>query len=240
MIVRLIIVSIVFCLVLAALAPARSRLAEEWQKQNVLVRMKAQEANLMDRAEDLAKLAKNDERRLQGAEELAGLYAEGLQYAPAAKALKKVLTNRSMGKTYNENQVRTMLALAEIYRDAGLFGKAEEAYKKLLDYDKFYLPKDDPRVARDLNNLGAICYMIAMITPDKLERELELARAQSFLTQARLCYRKKSSAQSQDDANTLDNEYLVLREQGSQAAAQQAKRQAARVHAHIPGRLVPP
>jgi hypothetical protein len=122
----------------------------------------------------------------------------------------------------------------------GQFSNAESWYKLIWTSDKEHLPKSDSRIMRDLNNLGLVYYLSAMATPDNLERELQLSRANFYLIQAELAYRDQPNHDVQDEANTLDNRYLVLRELGNKSEAKTIRAQAARIHAKVPGRIAPP
>lgn len=239
---RALLVPIFFLFVVLAIFPERWRLINFENTRNVDRRLSIDENKWVGELQHLGKLPVSDQRQLNALDQLASALTEKRQFAQAEKIYKITYEQRLAQaiQPYDEKLIKTMLNLAQTYADQGQFGKAEQVYKSIWAYDKAALGKYDAKIARDLNNLGAITYLMAMVTTDSLERQLVLTRANSLLLQARLAYRQVLNYDIQNAANTLDSEYLVLRELGNARAAEGVKAEAEKVHKQVLGRIVPP
>jgi tetratricopeptide (TPR) repeat protein len=192
---------------------------------------------LMDQITRLKNLPEENPKRLEVREQLAANYLARSRFDSAQEIYLDILRI----KTAHKQDVQGIyLSLAELYRCMGDFVKAEQYYKMIWDYDKEHLDKNDPKIVRDLNNQGTICYLIAMSTEDKLIRELELNRSNFFLIQAEIASSDRPKKDPQDEANIWDNRALVVRELGNINEASALKQKAKAVHEKVPQRLIPP
>lgn len=201
------------------------------------VSLLAKEQAYLKKLGNFTSLPEDNPERLELREALAAVYLAQRRFDSAQDIYLDVLRIKTAHK---QNLQETNLALAELYRYMGDFAKAERYYKKVWDYDKEHLDKNDSKIIRDLSNQGVICYLIAVSTDDKLVRELELNRANFFLIQAEIACRDRSKHDLQDEANLWDNRALVVRELGNINEAIALKRKAQSVHEKMPNRLIPP
>lgn len=195
------------------------------------------ENDLIDQISRLSNLPEENPRRLKAREELATNYLARSRFDSAQEIYLDILRIKAANK---QDLQGIYLSLAELYRCMGDFVKAQQYYKKIWDYDKEHLDKSDPKIVRDLNNQGTICYLIAMSTEDKLIRELELNRSNFFLIQAEIACGDRLKKDPQDEANIWDNRALVVRELGNINQASVLKQKAKAVHEKMPQRLNPP
>jgi len=140
--------------------------------------------------------------------------------------------NKQLGATwgqvrdaYNPRWVAANLRLAGVFRDQANWVTAKMLYNTILEQDSKYFPADDPKIARDLNNLGLLEYLKGL----SLEKQDE--RAKQF--QLAVDNYKKSLAISDKHpegktarAATLWNLYLAERDLGNKSEAEEARNQA--------------
>jgi len=62
---------------------------------------------------------------------------------------------------YNPQFVEDALSLANVYQAQGAFKHAANCYESIFGYDINRLPKEDPAIARDANNLAVAYYLNA-------------------------------------------------------------------------------
>jgi tetratricopeptide (TPR) repeat protein len=185
----------------------------------------------------LNRLPADSEGRLAAREALASVFIYQRRYQAAQAVYLDVLKIESALK---RDTTATLLSLAGLYRDMGKFDRAAYYYQQVWNSDKERLPKTDPRLVRDLNNLGVVCYLVAMATEDHLERELELNRANFYLIQAEIVSAKQPGQDAQNTANIWENRALVVRELGNIKEANNLKKRAQVVHNQMPNRIDPP
>jgi tetratricopeptide (TPR) repeat protein len=229
---------IFFCMVMYLTVPKAKELIAAEQSRNNATQMLNEEHACLAIVAAFANLPEDDRQRLSAREALAAVYLAEHHFDSAQKIYEDVFKIR---QRHNQDLTDTGLSLAELYCDMGDFGRAETYYKLVWNYDKAHLDKNDPRIIRDLNNMGATYFLIGKATEDKLERELELNRANFFLIQAELASRGRSNQSiSQDQANIWENRALALRELGSVKEADILKNRAKKVHQGVPNRIDPP
>jgi len=116
-------------------------------------------------------------------------------------------------KTYNEPWIKTKLLLAGSYRDLGNWEIAESEYQGIYDYDLKF-GAESVKVARDLNNLGLLEYMIATGKVKTDERMTHFKKSEDYLNKAIAMWQKVSGRQSTSEASSLWNLYLTQRDMG--------------------------
>jgi len=114
---------------------------------------------------------------------------------------------------YNEKWVNACRQLADIHRDANQMEAALICYKSVYDHDSKYLPADDLRVVRDLNNLAMIYYMRGTGFEEKDKRHKDFAQAETYLKQVLTLLEKAGLSKSSRAATAYWNLYLVVRDQ---------------------------
>ncbi len=139
-----------------------------------------------------------------------------------------LLLTQQMGETwglvqnaYNEKWVDTCRQLGDIHRDSMGLSAAEVCYKSVLDHDRTYLASDDLRIVRDLNNMGLIHYMLGTSISAGDKRVAELKVAEKYLQETLDLLQKKSMLNTTRAATTYWNLYLVERDLGNNAAAEE-------------------
>lgn len=239
---RLIIVLSFFVFVIARTWPIRRQFLSNANLTNYDLRLVSQEQYWRKMSQSLQKLTANDERRLEAEEQLASVLALEHQYKLATELYQSIWQERMKKITdkYDPKVVRTLLAMAFLNMDLGFLEACEDCYKTAWDYDRARLSSGDPRITRDLNNLGVIYYLLAQSASNKLERQLQFERSNLFLIQALMSCHNKTRHDSEQEANILDNQFLALRDTERLQQAQASKQQAERLHYMIPGRFNAP
>lgn len=143
------------------------------------------------------------------------------------------LLTQQMGETwglvrnsYNERWADTCRQLGDLHRDNMGISAAVVCYKSVLDHDRAYLPADDLRIVRDLNNMGIIHYLQGTGMESGEKRNAELKVAQKYLQEALDIMQKKAILNTSRAANTYWNLYLVDRDLGDNAAAEENRTKA--------------
>lgn len=204
-------------------------------------RLMAEEQKCLADIKKLNNQPADNKELLAAREALAEVYNEGHQFNKAQEIYLDVFKTRlAHTKPYDEQLVATALSVAQHLCDMGGFAKAEAYYKLVWNYDKENLEKTDPRLIRDLNNLGVATFLKAMSIEDGLERELEFNRANFYLIQAQLANRVQAKVDRQDEANSWENRANVLQELGGREEAKALRRKARAVHLKIPFRIPQP
>jgi hypothetical protein len=231
-----------FALVIVNTWSIRRQFLAKAKRQNYDLRLYMQEQYWSHINQSLEKLPANNEKKLDAEEQLASVLALEHQYKLATFLYKTVWRERmkTITRKYNPRIVHTLQSMAFLDLDLGNIEACEDCYKSAWDYDKTRLAAGDARVTRDLNNLGVLYYLLATVTTDRLQRQLQFERSNFFLLQALMSSRQAPDHDTERQANILDNQYLVLRDTERLQQAQAVKRQAESLHYLIPGRFNAP
>ena len=205
----------------------RRAVIEKETQNDYFDRLERQKAFTEARYKALSAQPGADPQELQSAEEsLAMIYWESKMLPEALELMQKVVEHKASttdDSKYNQPWIDSMLKLASIYRDLNNWDACENTYKTILEYDLKRLPDDDPKVARDYNNLGVFHFMKGTGQEDREERRANFSSAEDYLGKAIGIYRKANGEGSPAEGNCLWNLYLVLREQGRNKEARAVK-----------------
>jgi tetratricopeptide (TPR) repeat protein len=134
---------------------------------------------------------------------------------------------------YNEKFSQLLAKMASFYRDWGYQGVALNISQGLLDYDRKYFPPYDEHIIRDLNNVGMQLYLVGM-TQNPDARMQSWASSQSYLNEAIACEQHVyGSLGSPQEAISLNNLALTVRDLGLQKEAETTRDKARRMDAQI-------
>lgn len=127
--------------------------------------------------------------------------------------------------SYNARWVGANLRLAGVFRDQANWPTAKLLYTTVLEQDRKYFPADDPKIARDLNNLGLIEYLKGLTLEGDAERAAQFQLAVDNYKKALAISDKHPEAKTARSA-TLWNLYLAERDLGNKADALEYRKQA--------------
>ena len=170
-------------------------------------------------------------------EKIDDLIAAGNQMA--AVALRKHefnqaadIYNKQLGITwglattsYNPRWIAANLRLAGVFRDQANWKTSRMLYDTVLEQDSKYFSADDPKIARDLNNIGLIEYLKGLSLEKSDQRAKQFQLAVDNYKKALAISDKHPEAKTARSA-TLWNLYLAERDLGNKADAQEYRRQA--------------
>src|SRR6516165_11426295 len=127
--------------------PNIQKLSDQELLRAASVNLSNKERAGLDKLAQLNNLPEDNPERLEAREALASIYLTQRRFDLAQDIYLDVLKIKTAHKKDLEG---INLALAELYRNMGDFSKAEGYYKKIWDYDKERLDKNDLRIIRDL------------------------------------------------------------------------------------------
>jgi hypothetical protein len=147
------------------------------------------------------------------------------------KNISHSAANTSSGKpNYNQAYVRALLSQANIAVFGCRLSDAEKLYQQIFSYDSELLGAEDARIARDLNNLGMVDYLIASTTTDPTQRKHHYEIAESnCLKSAKLLENQKSV----DELSVLQNLSVITLELGDKEASRRFRTRAENLRAEI-------
>lgn len=148
------------------------------------------------------------------------------------------LYQKQMGETwglvsnaYNPRWVETCRKLAAVHRDALQLSAAIVCYKDVYEHDKKYLPANDVRLVRDLNNMGVITYFDGTGEEAGPKRTEKLELAEKYLKEALTANNAINLKGTPREASILANLFLVTRDLGKAEEAEGYKRAADHIDA---------
>ena len=159
-------------------------------------------------------------------------YADSLtsqqRFEEAAKIYQDqlALTWGLVSNGYNQKWVDASMHLAGAHRNLDNQGPALVCYESVLKHDQQFLPANDPRIVRDLNNMGLMHYLIGMGKAEASERKKEFQISRDYLEQALSILDKNNQGSTAKAAATLWNLFLTCRDLEDSAAADQYKARA--------------
>ena len=137
---------------------------------------------------------------------------------------------------YNPDWVNANLKLGNAFRDASdkdIHNRLDTAllcYQSALDLDRKYLPVNDPKIARELNNIGLVHYLKGMGQAEDKNRQPEFDQAIKFYKQSLDILSKNEGAKTAKSA-ALWNLVLAERDAGNKADSETFKKQAQEIDA---------
>ncbi len=154
-------------------------------------------------------------------------YAEALtsqlRFEEAAKIYQDqlALTWGLVNNAYNQKWADASLHLANAHRNLDSQGAALVCYESVLKHDQQFLPANDPRIIRDLNNMGLMHYLIGMGKDEASERMKEFKTSRQYLEQALAILDKTNQGNTAKATPTLWNLFLTCRDLNDAPAAEQ-------------------
>lgn len=222
MIIRLVLFALFFSWVVRAPFAYRDSVAQAAAKDNPELRLASSAAHQERTFLAGIKLPIGDKRRLEAISGLALVRWRQMNFIDAENLYKLAITENKNNKTYNQTLVNDTLSLAGVYRDQMKFADARTCYLSVLNHDRKFLTGQDPRIARDLSNLGVNQYAEAGSKDRGEERTKLLRQANSYLEQALQIY-AKFPQDGQHRSIALSNQCLVLRDLNEFQRAQSVK-----------------
>ncbi len=227
-IIKILIVVAIFGVVLGATYPIQKQAVEEGKATNYDLLLGVQLRSTKARYEAAQQKPKDINELVAAGDAYAAALTSSQDFGAAAEIYgsQLPLTWGLVTDAYNEKWANANLRLAGVYRDMDSQGAALTCYESLLKYDQQYLPATDSRIARDLNNMGLMLYMIGLGKAEEPARVAEFQKSRNYLEQALALQEKINLGKSSRAAATLWNLFLTCRDLGDQKAAEQYRSRA--------------
>jgi hypothetical protein len=176
----------------------------------------------------MASLQPGDPQRCQAIEQVAADHLQRLHWADAEKFYRLLSLESQPTKASSSETNENLLRLANFLTTEAKLQDAKAIYMRVLEDDRKRLPKDDLKIARDLNNMGLNSYLIASSEQRGDARTEELRKASDYYKQALLSLKSvpKSEKSLQTESVILANHYLALRDLNDLKDAELAKTEA--------------
>ncbi|CAN5308748.1 hypothetical protein BH11CYA1_BH11CYA1_46960 [soil metagenome] len=168
------------------------------------------------------------EQRIAAGDAYAASLTSQQRFEEAAKIYQDqlALTWGLVNNGYNQKWSDASMHLAGAHRNLDNQGAALVCYDSVLKHDQQFLAANDPRIVRDLNNIGLMHYLIGMGKANSDERKKEFQVSRDYLEQALAILDKGNQGSSAKAAATLWNLYLTCRDLDDSNAANQYKARA--------------
>ncbi len=177
-----------------------------------------------------------DQRRTEATCDLASIRAQQLNFVDAESLYRAALSEHKTSSGYDQYFTELMLNLATILTEQQKIYEASSYYGKVHAYDKKFLDKTDPRIARDYNNIGLNTYLDALSKDRGPERTELLKESNYSYDQALQIYRTRPKME-RAIAVVLYNQHLALRDMGDETAARLVKAESEKIESKL-GRTV--
>jgi len=234
MLIRILIGIALFMWVLMAPLPYRLSLMQSAGMQTHDAEIAKQEFFARKAVDKTAKLPLSDRNRKDALRQYAKVEWQKQNYSEATRVYRALLANsKPTAEHHDEEFSQDEIAMANLMRDQNDFANARSYFQSALTYDTNTLAKEDPRLARDLNNLGLQVYIEATSKDDKAEREKLMKESNHYFEQAIAMYAKDPKLENAL-AIVLDNQYLVLRDLGDRDGALAVKAKSEAIEKKIP------
>lgn len=227
-IVKIVVVLMVFAAVLGATYPAQRHYVQEGKEHNYDAELARANTVTGLKYVEALQHRENIDRLLAAGTAHAQVLTSQQKFADAAGIYQSqlALTWGLKSGEYNEKWAEANRRLAGSYRDLDSQAAALICYETVLDHDRKYLPANDPRIARDLNNVGLMHYLIGMGKADNKNRVEEFKKAKDYLLQALAIAEKNNQANTSKAAATLSNLFLTCRDLGEESEARTYQKRA--------------
>jgi len=227
LLVQLLLVGGVFVIVLGLSYPIMLSAQRDEQNNHYPDQLTNEEARATRRyTAALAHPDKVDEYLTAG-DEMASVYVRQKRYDEAVDIYQKQLaiTWPLATNAYNPRYIDVNLKQAGVFRDKSDMKTALVCYQSALDLDKKYLPGNDLKIARDLNDIGLTHYLKGLSLDKDAERREEFDKAIQNLKAALDIINQHPESKGQK-ATALWNLFLAERDTGNKGAANQFRIQA--------------
>jgi hypothetical protein len=217
---QLILVGGVFAIVLGGGYPVMLEAQREEQLNHYPDKMQFEESLARRRYDAASAHPEKADEYLSAGDELASVCIRLQRYDEAVDIYQKQLAAAwKLGSDkYNPRYIDANIKLAGIFRDRSDWSTAQVCYKSALDLDKKYLPANDLKIARDLNNIGLTHYLQGLCQEKEADRQGQFQLAIDNLKAALDIINQHPEAKGQK-ASALWNLSLAERDHGDKAAA---------------------
>lgn len=223
----------IFLWVLMAVMPARLAIMKEAEENSYDSQLVKDEYVCLRKLADTP--LTDTEARTDLLMNYANLCACREKYDRAGSLYRHIWQERGgLNLPYDEKLVAVMVAMAEMNRDMGALDLSASCYQNVYHYDYHRLPQSDPKLIRDLNNLGLIYYLEGKGTKDKTQQMSKFQKAYEHLSAAIARQRQTYGSDSQAEGGSLSTMAFLLRDMGRIEESKQALAQAGKIAAKIP------
>jgi len=223
---KILLVVAIFAAVLGSTYPKQRSAIEEEKASNYDNAVALEAMRTKKRFEDVEKNANSSvEERLAAGNAYASALSSQQRFDEAARIYQDqlALTWGLVNNAYNQKWADASMRLAGAHRNLDSQGPALVCYESVLKHDQQFLPANDPRICRDLNNMGLMHYLIAMGKSEPADRKKEFQTSRNYLEQALALIDKNNQGSSVKASATLWNLFLTCRDLDDTAAAERYK-----------------
>lgn len=223
---KLLLLLAIFVAVIGTTYPKQRAAIEEEQASNYDNALIRQAATTQKKYEETIKNeASSTDERLAAGNAYAAALTSQQQFEEAAKIYQNqlALTWGLVNNAYNQRWADASMHLAGAHRNLDNQPAALICYESVLKHDQQFLPANDPRIARDLNNMGLMHYLIGTGKTDAAERKIEFKTSRDYLEQSLAILDKNNLGASAKAAATLWNLVLTCRDLDDKSASEQYK-----------------
>lgn len=216
----------VFVAVLSATYPKQHAAIEEEKANNYDNTLMREALRTQKNYEDATNNpASSTDQRLAAGDAYAATLSSQQRFEEAAKIYQDqlALTWGLVNNAYNQKWADANMHLAAAHRNLDNQPAALVCYDSVLKHDQEFLPANDPRIARDLNNMGLMHYLIATGKAEPADRKNEFKTSRDYLEQALALLEKNNQGSSAKAAATLWNLVLTCRDLDDKNASQNYK-----------------
>ncbi|MBP9808297.1 hypothetical protein KBF38_08310 [bacterium] len=169
--------------------------------------------------------ASSTDERLAAGNAYAAALSSQQRFEEAAKIYQDqlALTWGLVNNAYNQKWADASMHLAGAHRNLDNQPAALVCYDSVLKHDQQFLPANDPRIARDLNNMGLMHYLMGTGKTAAAERKIEFKTSRDYLEQSLAILDKNNQGTSAKAAATLWNLVLTCRDLDDKSASEQYK-----------------
>lgn len=216
----------IFIAVLGTTYPKQRQAIQEEQASNYDNSLIRQALNAQKKYEDTInnKASSTDDLIAAGNAYAAALTSQQ-RFDEAAKIYQNqlALTWGLVNNAYNQKWSDASMRLAGAHRNFDNQPAALVCYDSVLKHDQQFLPANDPRIARDLNNMGLMHYLIGTGKTEAADRKIEFKTSRDYLEQSLALLDKNNLGNSAKAAATLWNLVLTCRDLDDKSASEQYK-----------------
>jgi hypothetical protein len=223
---KILLVLAIFVAVIGSTYPKQRAAIEEEQANNydnALIRQamstqKKYEATIKNEASSI-------DERLAAGNAYASALTSQQRFNEAAQVYQDqlALTWGLVNNAYNQKWADASMHLAGAHRNLDNQPAALVCYESVLKHDQQFLPPNDPRIARDLNNMGLMHYLMGTGKTDAAERKIEFKTSRDYLEQSLAILDKNNLGNSAKAAAILWNLVLTCRDLDDNSASEQYK-----------------
>ena len=216
----------IFVAVIGTTYPKQRAAIEEEQANNYDNALIRQSMSTQKKYEETIKneSSSTDDRLAAGNAYAAALTSQQ-RFEEAAKIYQSqlALTWGLVNNAYNQKWADASIHLAGAHRNLDNQPAALICYESVLKHDQQFLPANDPRIARDLNNTGLMHYLMGTGKTDAADRKIEFKTSRDYLEQSLAILDKNNMGNSAKAAATLWNLVLTCRDLDDKNASEQYK-----------------